>query len=601
MFGFLKKILTGRSAARAAAQGGEEQNSTAQPGPNSSQTNGHNGHGHPGSNGHHNGNGNGTMTGNGLSQNGSGNGEKARRSLQVSVRSIVNLLPADLVQRVREANVGETTITVGMDKVLSQLSRGVVKISFGELRKLAPEAFSAAADRDKVLVPLPLDEIVRQLNPTTIARKIGQKHIEVPAEISSPFDPANKGAICAVTSAKPYQAAAIIPQAPAPVAAPEPVVEAAAVEVAVPAPKAPEPKAPAPIPMSPVSRGALTSSPTPPPPSTPMPTVQASVAATRQIKDLTAPKPLAPLPPLTLKLQTEPVAPASSATPAAPAPAPEPEVPPIVTKLAGMAEGWPEAIRKDLFEMSLVDAVVALPATVVEQGLKQGRLAFSWKTLRSWIKPAPLPAVSAHDNVLVELPLKIIAPLFLGRQKPATADKPQVSVDRDIPNLFFGFPQPDQAVPAAAPKPADTNYYNYDINGNLLVDPGEEKAPTPGTQFLSRYATPNEVVARASALPGVAGSLITLPDGLMVASSLAPDLNGDTLAAFLPQIFGKVSQCTKELRMGVLNNLNFTVGNVPWKIFRVNAIFFAAFGKVGEALPTAQLAALAAELDHKPK
>jgi hypothetical protein len=51
--------------------------------------------------------------------------------------------------------------------------------------------------------------------------------------------------------------------------------------------------------------------------------------------------------------------------------------------------------------------------------------------------------------------------------------------------------------------------------------------------------------------------------------------------------------------MGVLNNLNFTVGNVPWKIFRVNAVYFAAFGRAGEQLPSAQLAHLAAELDHK--
>jgi hypothetical protein len=53
--------------------------------------------------------------------------------------------------------------------------------------------------------------------------------------------------------------------------------------------------------------------------------------------------------------------------------------------------------------------------------------------------------------------------------------------------------------------------------------------------------------------------------------------------------------------MGELNNLNFTVGNIPWKIFRVHAIFFAALGQEGMPLPTAQLAALAAELDHKPK
>ena len=134
-----------------------------------------------------------------------------------------------------------------------------------------------------------------------------------------------------------------------------------------------------------------------------------------------------------------------------------------------------------------------------------------------------------------------------------------------------------------------------------MQEDGSQTQPLARHQFVAKYATPNEVVSRAAALDGVAGALIALPDGLMVASRLSPDLNGDTLAAFLPQIFGKVSQCTKELRMGELNNLNFTVGNVPWKIFRVNAIFFAAFGRAGEPLPTAQLAALAAELDHKPK
>ena len=159
------------------------------------------------------------------------------------------------------------------------------------------------------------------------------------------------------------------------------------------------------------------------------------------------------------------------------------------------------------------------------------------------------------------------------------------------------------AASPAAPKPADTNYYVWDdTSDRARVQEDEAKrGPSPGTKFVAKYATPNEVVSRAAALDGVAGALIALPDGLMVASRLSPDLNGDTLAAFLPQIFGKVNQCTKELRMGELNNVNFTVGNIPWKIFRVNAIFFAAFGRAGEPLPTAQLAALAAELDHKPK
>ena len=254
-------------------------------------------------------------------------------------------------------------------------------------------------------------------------------------------------------------------------------------------------------------------------------------------------------------------------------------------------------------------ALAMASASLSSSVLRQARIAFSWKTLRSWIRPAVLPAVSAHDGLVLELPLKIVAPLFLARQREAAKPQQKVAIDEDIPNLFFGFPQPEPvqtAVPSSQPAPAETvdsNFYVWDDSTEMVrVDESEfKRGPGPGTRFVAKYATPNEVVSRASALDGVAGALIALPDGLMVANRLPADVNGDTLAAFLPQIFGKLSQSTKELRMGELNNLNFTVGNVPWKIFRVNAIFFAAFGRMGHPLPTSQLAALAAELDHKPK
>ncbi len=278
--------------------------------------------------------------------------------------------------------------------------------------------------------------------------------------------------------------------------------------------------------------------------------------------------------------------------------------------LTALAEGWPEAVRQEIVQLNLVDAKVGLPAEAVERALKQGRIAFTWKMLRSWIKPSPLPAVSANDGAVLELPLRVVAPLFLERQSEAAKSQQKVCIDENIPNLFFGFPQPEPAPAAggaatssAVAKPVDTNYYIWDDSSDTVrVHESEVKRPpTPGTSFVTRYATPNEIVSRAAALEGVAGALIALPDGLMVASQIESELNGETLAAFLPQIFGKLSQCTKELKMGELNNLNFTVGNVPWKIFRVNAIFFAAFGRAGEPLPTGPLAAMAAELDHKPK
>ncbi len=269
--------------------------------------------------------------------------------------------------------------------------------------------------------------------------------------------------------------------------------------------------------------------------------------------------------------------------------------------ITSLAEGWPEPVRKEVVQLGLVEAKLALPVDMISQALKQGRIAFPWQTLRSWIKGATLPVASPNDGIIVELPLKVVAPLFLNRQKEGK-DKQKVNIDSEIPNLFFGFPQSENNNNPAVTKPADTNYYTWDDQSDTAhITADESKKPSIETRFVSKCATPNEVVSRAAALDGVAGALIALPDGLMVASRISPDLNGETLAAFLPQIFSKMTQCTKELRMGELNNLHFTVGNVPWKIFRVNAIFFAAFGRAGEAMPTAQLSALAAELDHKPK
>jgi predicted regulator of Ras-like GTPase activity (Roadblock/LC7/MglB family) len=159
----------------------------------------------------------------------------------------------------------------------------------------------------------------------------------------------------------------------------------------------------------------------------------------------------------------------------------------------------------------------------------------------------------------------------------------------------FGNPPP----PAPPPASMDTNYFFKEKTGQPEEVPAVKKGPSPGTSFLQRYATPNEIVNKAATLAGVGGALIALPDGLLVAAKIPADMNADTLAAFLPQIFGRVSQSTRELRMGDLNNLNFTVGLVPWKIFRVGAIYFAAFGVAGQPLPGAQLAGIAAELDRK--
>jgi predicted regulator of Ras-like GTPase activity (Roadblock/LC7/MglB family) len=506
----------------------------------------------------------------------------AARGIEISLQSIINSLPLELQPRLLQRDVGAATIVVPQELVLSQLSRGSVTLTFGQLRQAAPFAFSPEPDRDKTPVFLPLSEILSKLNPSMMTCRRTQRQVEVPEDIVSPFDPASQS---------------LAFQAPEP--HPAPVQQRPVPRQTIPAAPA-APFAPA-APVSPLSgRGAIHSAPTPPPPAA-APIHIPNIFSARAV-------PAAPEPPKSnsnLSYTVQPTAAKPGQTGASE---------PLPIGLTSLAEAWPENIRQEIVQLNLVDAKVGLPVDVVEQGLKQGRLAFSWRIVRSWVKNVAVPPVSAQDGVIVELPLKVVAPLFLRRKKESSKEQQKVNINTEIPNLFFGFPQADSgAGPAAGPaasaaapvaKSVDTNYYVWDDNNDTAFVNQEEvkrtaPAPSAGTRFINRCATPNEVVSRAAALEGVAGALIALPDGLMVASKLSPDLNGDTLAAFLPQIFSKVTQCTKELRMGELNNLNFTVGNVPWKIFRVNAIFFAAFGRAGEAMPSAQLAALAAELDHR--
>jgi predicted regulator of Ras-like GTPase activity (Roadblock/LC7/MglB family) len=146
----------------------------------------------------------------------------------------------------------------------------------------------------------------------------------------------------------------------------------------------------------------------------------------------------------------------------------------------------------------------------------------------------------------------------------------------------------------------DTNIFSAASQGASEDSTLFRRTDAPATDFLSRQMQPKDVVAHALSLPGVAGAVVALADGLRVDGQVPAEFNADTVAAFLPQIYERVNQSTRE-RMGTLNNVSFTVGNVPWKIYRVGSIYFAAFGRADENFPKAELAQLAAGLNRKSK
>ena len=485
---------------------------------------------------------------------------RAVNELEMPLQPILEKLPAELRARMimSPADLGQASISIPIEQILPQLALGSVKIMFGQLREAALNLFRVGEEYDSLPVVLPLNAVLSRLSPGLLSRNPAQKAAGVPAEITGPFGART--------------------QSPA----------------AFPAPaKSPAPAAPPFRMAAPVQK------------------------TDTQIKPRISPAPVAPR----KETPMTPVIPATMVRPIAPA-APTPVAPEqkiISAPLAALSGKWPEALRREITQRNLADAHVALPLDAVAQAMKRGRVTFVWRDLRSWIRPTPAAAVSVHDKAELELPLKVIAPLFMERHAPPARPQTRLTFDKSIPNLFFGFPSAETEAPVAAPaaepvpesgrpalKPVDaklseTNYYVWgDAADTPRVDASEYKrAQAPATDFTSRYATPKEIVARSMTLPGVTGAVVALNDGLMIASQVPPDLNADTVAAFLPQIFDRMAQCTRELRMGALNNLKFTVGNVPWHIFRVNAVYFAAFGRAGESLPTAQLKSLAGELDRK--
>jgi predicted regulator of Ras-like GTPase activity (Roadblock/LC7/MglB family) len=539
--------------------------------------------------------------------------------LSLPIQCIVGSLPAELRAKLAQTVPADSAITLSTDKVVKQLGSGSVKVTFGELRAAAPEAFlNSGSENDSKAISLPLNEIIARLDPSQLPRRSRRK-LEVSEEIAGPFGAKGKGvSVTHTTRASTPLPRSVEPAAPAaapvtPVAPPPPNF------VNRTDPRPPIPAALAPRTAAPAARRTVPAAPAKAAPSAP-PVVPAQPAAPTHMAPVEPATPSAAVP-----MNAAPAKAGQDGFNSAPQipvdrPVERPAEQPIMVSVVALAENWPDGVKQEIVSANLNNSQLALPATLIEPGLKRGRIVIAWKNLRIMIRPTP-PPVSPNDGVELELPLKIIAPLFFATQKVASKNHSKLAVSADIPNLFNSNKQPEAPAPAPmAPPPAQKVEQKAAAQpwGDLISGTSTKTgsagvvAPAPAkaedTNYYSKpevietsgeAANPKEIVARALALPGVAGAVVALPDGLSVASQVPPDLNADTLAAFLPQIFSRTGQSTNELRMGDLNNLSFTAGNVPWKIFRVNAVYFAAFGRAGQALPTAQLAALAVQLDRK--
>jgi predicted regulator of Ras-like GTPase activity (Roadblock/LC7/MglB family) len=174
----------------------------------------------------------------------------------------------------------------------------------------------------------------------------------------------------------------------------------------------------------------------------------------------------------------------------------------------------------------------------------------------------------------------------------------------DIPDLFSAagtpLPQPPAAEAPVAPPPAPVAAAPAPV-----AAPAPKKAPTNLSELFGepdkKTWTPNEIVQRTTTLAHVEGAMIALQDGLLVASNMPPTMRPETIAAFVPQIFGRLNQYSKDLQLGSTTAVSFTVDAGTMQVFNAGIIYFLAFGKSGALLPLADLQLIAGELSRHTK
>ena len=344
--------------------------------------------------------------------------------LQLPLQPIIAAMPMELRAKAMQTPPAGMVISIPLDKVLTQLARGAVKITFGELRQAAPGVFvNSGGEHDQKPVMLPLNEILTRLNPALLARRGTQKQVELTDDIGSPFGALGQGIKISTTPVKPPAAS---PTPPSPTVTPPIRMPAPPLRTVTPSSQTVTPPSRM---VTPIASSASIQPPPPPAPRIAAPTMR---IAAPQNNNNGGPKPVAKV---------------ASAAPQGPM---DPAV--ISAPLGALSEDWPEGLRLEITKLSLSNAQVLLPANLIEPALKRGRVTFLWQNLRPLIKPTPPPA-SIHDGVELELPLKIVAPLFFTRQKAAPRQQQAVLPPADIPILFFGFPQPQAEAPRRNPMP----------------------------------------------------------------------------------------------------------------------------------------------------
>ena len=312
-----------------------------------------------------------------------------RNNIFIPLQSIIAGLPDYLKKEVVKNPDAEVIVRFSTGRILPQLPSGVVKVTFRELKNASlPGFFSSNTARDNEIIYLPLDRIIPQALPL-LKRKPAKETVSVSSEIPDIFGA--KGRIIAEEKQPATEVMGeTVVEEEKPVAPQQrPVLsqpESLAAAIRMPEPKMPEP-AVAPIKMSVTEEKNAE---------------KIQITKDRGQGQITAPE---------VDVENS-----------------------IVVEIASLAAAWNENIKKRLDEAGVLKSKVYIPVSELEPQMRRGKVEFTWEKLNKWIAPEPVAGIIEQETIL-ELPLSVLAPLFLARFKKPQVQK-KVTVSEELPDLF---------------------------------------------------------------------------------------------------------------------------------------------------------------------
>ena len=497
-------------------------------------------------------------------------------SIEVPYKALFTKLNPDIQKLAARQPKSSETLRLPVSRIQSQLASGSVKLTFAELRQYSPAGLFAQNGHEGDLVLLPLSELLPRLKPEHLGRR-SVKKIEVPKDLDDVFGP---GGTKLRISEKPSAGAAPKPKSSAETIADFKAKLAAAAAAQGGPPPAAQPSAPIPGPAPELRAAPAAPAATVPAPAIPLTTVApSSEASTGPIK-------------------------APSLDPALAGAAKKPVRNVLTLPLAEFGKHWSAAGKEQL--AGLCPHSAEIPMDLIEMGLKRGKLVYPWTQFKTWVQPAEgsaLPELANEEQI--DLPLAMVAPRFMAQHKPLRKQK-KIKLSDEIPDVFgpregekpAGTPAPASAAAPATATPA-TPAAAVPQNG------ASKPAPAPINDIGDVFGQPGrtnwtlqEIVQHTGKLPGVAGALIGTTDGLLVASAWPPGVRPDTVAAFVPQMHGRVTQFSNHLKMNEPEHFTLVLNDLPLQIFKANTTYFIVVGNVGESLPGPLLTVVAKRLSQ---